>query len=47
MFAASALNTPEIAPAYTSRLDMAPVPSLRMPDETMDPTPHTASSTTS
>ncbi|HTQ15753.1 pyridoxal-dependent decarboxylase, partial [Mycobacterium sp.] len=28
---------PQIAPAYTGRLDMAPVPSLRMPDEAMDP----------
>src|SRR6201991_4843043 len=26
-----------ITPAYTGRLDMAPVPSLRMPDEAMDP----------
>ncbi len=28
---------PQIAPAYTGRLAMAPVPSLRMPDEAMDP----------
>src|SRR5262245_19948568 len=26
-----------ITPAYTGRLDMAPVPSLRLPDESMDP----------
>ena len=36
-----------MTPAYTGRLAMAPVPSLRMPDEAMDPTPRTASSTTS
>ena len=30
-------RVPQIAPAYTGRLDMAPVPSLRMPDETMEP----------
>ena len=28
---------PSIAPAYTGRLFMAPVPRLRMPDESMDP----------
>ena len=27
----------QIAPAYTGRLAMAPVPALRMPDEWMDP----------
>ena len=26
-----------ISPAYTGRLAMAPIPSLRMPDEAMDP----------
>jgi len=30
-------HAPQIAPAYTGRLAMAPVPSLRMPDECMDP----------
>ena len=30
-------HAPQIAPAYTGRLAMAPVPSLRMPDEAMDP----------
>ena len=30
-------RVPQIAPAYTGRLAMAPVPSLRMPDECMDP----------
>jgi glutamate decarboxylase len=30
-------HVPQIAPAYTGRLAMAPVPSLRMPDECMDP----------
>jgi glutamate decarboxylase len=30
-------RTPQIAPAYTGRLAMAPVPSLRLPDEAMDP----------
>ncbi|HYZ68764.1 MAG TPA: glutamate decarboxylase, partial [Mycobacterium sp.] len=30
-------RAPHIAPAYTGRLAMAPVPSLRMPDECMDP----------
>jgi len=30
-------STPSIAPAYTARLFTAPVPSLRLPDETMDP----------
>src|SRR6201996_3426150 len=29
-------HSPQIAPAYTGRLAMAPVPSLRMPDECMD-----------
>ena len=29
--------TPSIAPAYTARLFTAPVPSLRLPDEAMDP----------
>ena len=28
-------RVPRIAPAYTGRLAMAPVPSLRMPDEAM------------
>jgi glutamate decarboxylase len=28
---------PSISPAYTGRLSMAPVPTLRMPDECMDP----------
>jgi glutamate decarboxylase len=28
---------PQIAPAYTGRLAMAPVPSLRLPDEAMEP----------
>ncbi len=28
---------PQISPAYTGRLSMAPVPSSRMPDEAMDP----------
>src|SRR4030088_3379013 len=28
---------PLIAPAYTGRMACAPVPSLRLPDETMDP----------
>ncbi|BBZ26952.1 glutamate decarboxylase [Mycolicibacterium madagascariense] len=28
---------PSIAPAYTGRLFMAPIPRLRMPDESMDP----------
>ena len=40
-------HAPQIAPAYTGRLAMAPVPSLRMPDERWIPTPPTASSTTS
>jgi glutamate decarboxylase len=31
--------TPSIAPAYTARLYTAPVPSLRLPDDSMDPTP--------
>src|SRR6266567_4035280 len=30
-------HVPQIAPAYTGRLAMAPVPSLRLPDEAMDP----------
>ena len=30
-------QTPQIAPAYTGRLSMAPIPSLRMPDESMNP----------
>lgn len=30
-------RTPHISPAYTGRLAMAPVPSLRLPDEAMDP----------
>ncbi len=30
-------RTPQISPAYTGRLAMAPVPSLRLPDEAMDP----------
>ena len=30
-------HTPQISPAYTCRLDMAPTPSLRLPDEAMDP----------
>ena len=30
-------HTPQIAPAYTGRLSMAPVPALRMPDESMNP----------
>ena len=30
-------HTPQISPAYTGRLSMAPVPALRMPDECMDP----------
>lgn len=30
-------RAPQIAPAYTGRLAMAPVPSLRLPDEAMDP----------
>ena len=29
--------SPSIAPAYTGRLSTAPVPALRMPDESMDP----------
>ena len=28
---------PQIAPAYTGRMSMAPIPSLRMPDESMNP----------
>ncbi|MGV0741349.1 glutamate decarboxylase [Mycolicibacterium sp. XJ870] len=30
-------RAPHIAPAYTGRLAMAPVPSLRLPDEAMEP----------
>ncbi|BBX27193.1 glutamate decarboxylase [Mycolicibacterium alvei] len=30
-------RTPHISPAYTGRLAMAPVPSLRLPDEAMEP----------
>lgn len=30
-------RVPHIAPAYTGRLAMAPVPSLRLPDDAMDP----------
>ncbi|OBB11803.1 glutamate decarboxylase [Mycolicibacterium setense] len=30
-------RAPHISPAYTGRLAMAPVPSLRLPDEAMDP----------
>jgi len=30
-------HAPQVAPAYTGRLAMAPVPSLRMPDDAMDP----------
>src|SRR6476619_538149 len=30
-------HTPQIAPAYTGRMSMAPVPALRMPDESMNP----------
>jgi glutamate decarboxylase len=30
-------HAPHITPAYTGRLAMAPIPSLRMPDEAMDP----------
>ena len=41
-------TSPSIAPAYTGRLSMAPVPALRMPDEPMDPRCRpTGSSTTS
>ena len=29
--------SPSIAPAYTGRLSTAPIPALRMPDETMNP----------
>lgn len=31
------IRAPHVAPAYTGRLAMAPVPSLRLPDEAMDP----------
>jgi len=30
-------HAPQVAPAYTGRLAMAPVPSLRLPDDAMDP----------
>ncbi|MBV8348882.1 MAG: glutamate decarboxylase, partial [Mycolicibacterium sp.] len=30
-------RTPSLEPAYTARLFTIPVPSLRLPDETMDP----------
>lgn len=30
-------HAPQIAPAYTGRLSMDPVPALRMPAESMDP----------
>ncbi len=30
-------HAPQITPAYTGRLAMAPVPTLRLPDEAMDP----------
>ncbi|MCV7288487.1 glutamate decarboxylase [Mycolicibacterium wolinskyi] len=30
-------RAPHVSPAYTGRLAMAPVPSLRLPDEAMDP----------
>src|SRR3982751_6936767 len=30
-------HAPSITPAYTGRLAMAPVPSLRLPDDAMDP----------
>ncbi|MEV6655726.1 glutamate decarboxylase [Nocardia fluminea] len=30
-------HIPQVSPAYTGRMSMAPVPALRMPDETMDP----------
>ena len=30
-------HTPQVAPAYTGRLAMSPVPTLRLPDEAMDP----------
>ncbi|GFG51959.1 glutamate decarboxylase [Mycolicibacterium agri] len=30
-------TAPQIAPAYTGRMAMAPIPSLRMPDDPMDP----------
>lgn len=30
-------NSPLISPAYTGRLAMAPIPSLRLPDESMEP----------
>ena len=31
------VHVPQMAPAYTSRLSTSPIPSLRMPDESMDP----------
>ena len=41
-------HAPQIAPAYTGRLSMAPIPSLRLPDECDgSATPRTGSSTTS
>ncbi|MFV9634184.1 glutamate decarboxylase [Mycobacterium neumannii] len=30
-------HAPQVAPAYTGRLAMSPVPSLRLPDDAMDP----------
>jgi glutamate decarboxylase len=30
-------HVPHVSPAYTGRLSMAPVPALRMPEESMDP----------
>lgn len=30
-------RAPHISPAYTGRLAMAPVPSLRLPDDAMEP----------
>ncbi|MEU4810579.1 glutamate decarboxylase [Nocardia fluminea] len=30
-------HIPQVSPAYTGRMSMAPVPALRMPDECMDP----------
>ncbi|MGW0324522.1 glutamate decarboxylase [Nocardia sp. NPDC003183] len=30
-------HVPQVSPAYTGRLSMAPVPALRMPEESMDP----------
>jgi glutamate decarboxylase len=31
------VHVPEMSPAYTGRLSAAPIPSLRMPDDAMDP----------